>query len=51
VMLRLDAWPDSGCPMLYYVVEYVAHRGSGSSGQAKNWVVGKSELLNENCNE
>ncbi|XP_033607218.1 Down syndrome cell adhesion molecule-like protein Dscam2 isoform X3 [Cryptotermes secundus] len=40
-MLRLDAWPDSGCPMLYYVVEYMGHRGLGSSGQAKDWVVGK----------
>jgi hypothetical protein len=48
VMLRLDAWPDSGCPMLYYVVEYMPHRGPGSSGQANDWVIGKYKLCSEN---
>lgn len=48
VSLRLDLWPDSGCPMLYYVVEYMAHKGPGSSGQATDWVVGKHQLPLEN---
>ncbi|XP_021939407.1 Down syndrome cell adhesion molecule-like protein Dscam2 isoform X3 [Zootermopsis nevadensis] len=38
-LLRLDNWPDSGCSMLYYVVEYMTQKGSGPSGQAKDWVV------------
>lgn len=49
VLLRLDTWPDSGCPILYYVVEYMALRAS--SGQAQDWVLGKLELLLDNHTE
>lgn len=49
LLLRLDTWPDSGCPMLYYVVEYMAHRTS--SGQAQDWVLGKLELPLDNPTE
>ena len=38
VSLRLDKWPDSGCPMLYYIVEYMPHRGPTSA--QLDWVVG-----------
>ncbi|PSN53675.1 Down syndrome cell adhesion molecule-like protein Dscam2 [Blattella germanica] len=37
VSLRLDMWPDSGCPMLYYVVEYMPYKGTNSAQQ--DWIV------------
>jgi Fibronectin type III domain len=35
VLLRLSAWPDNGCPILYFVVQYRAILDDGEEEQWK----------------
>ncbi|CAG2054394.1 unnamed protein product, partial [Timema podura] len=40
VALRLSIWPDGGCPMLYYVVEYAPRLMEGD-----NWLVVSNNIV------
>lgn len=39
LVLRLDDWPDGGCPLLYFVVEFAV--GGAGAGRDDSWTVGE----------
>lgn len=40
IVLRLHSWPDNGCPILYYVLQYRAI----SEGQDNEWILVSNAL-------